>query len=406
MDKLYTIQEVATKLNLSDKTLRRWEDAGRFSSSRTLGNQRRYSIEDLQILDAIKHGTINEQKDLLTIGQASKICGVSPTTVLRWEESGKIHPFITSGNTYYIRQKLIEKMDELKKIYIEPEPLTMPHPPSLNPVQTQPISTKIEENDVSHRQTVSKVDAPNSQLKLSPLSTTSKHSYIPLHSESSPYSLQGTILNALITIILILSYHLIINASSSKPISPQTGSVQGASTYADPTIDLLKTILDPSGALTTTMLTSRIGVTSPTLILSPSSAPNIPTPGTIYYDATTNSLKIFKGTGWFDLAPTTNLKIDDVTLITSSATLPKGKNQISLTDDRITPTTPITITFSSDYAPAKKYWITTDQGSFTVHTDFPVGADSTFNYSLLTPSQIAPPPATGSPILTNPQVKL
>ena len=117
MDKLYTIQEVATKLNLSDKTLRRWEEAGRFLSSRTLGNQRRYSLEDLQILDAIKHGTINEQKDLLTIYQAAKICGVTPTTILRWENDGKIHPFITSDNTYYLKPRLVEKMDELKNLY-------------------------------------------------------------------------------------------------------------------------------------------------------------------------------------------------------------------------------------------------------------------------------------------------
>jgi excisionase family DNA binding protein len=98
MDKLYTIQEVATKLNLSDKTLRRWEEAGRFSPSRTLGNQRRYTIEDLQILDALKHGTIAKQADLLSIQQASQLCGVSPTTILRWENEGKIHPFITSGS--------------------------------------------------------------------------------------------------------------------------------------------------------------------------------------------------------------------------------------------------------------------------------------------------------------------
>jgi len=120
MEKLYSIQEVAVKLNLSDKTLRRWEEAGRFTPSRTLGNQRRYSIEDLQILDAIKHGTINKQSDLLSLTQASSICGVTPTTIMRWENEGKIHPFITSGNTYYPRTKLVEKMDELKQAYPEP----------------------------------------------------------------------------------------------------------------------------------------------------------------------------------------------------------------------------------------------------------------------------------------------
>ena len=84
MDHTYTIQEVAAKLNLSDKTLRRWEEAGRFRSSRTLGNQRRYSIEDVQILDAIKHGTINSQSELLSLEQAANFCGVSKVTFSRW----------------------------------------------------------------------------------------------------------------------------------------------------------------------------------------------------------------------------------------------------------------------------------------------------------------------------------
>lgn len=401
MDKLYTIIEVANKLNISDKTLRRWEDAGRFTSSRTLGNQRRYSLEDLQILDAIKHGTIGEQKDLLTVAQASKLCGVSPTTIMRWENDGKIHPLITSGNTYYIRQKLMEKMEELKKIYIEPELDRFPvakEPDLEGRVKPQEIQT--QDSRIPKETTLSKL----------PQLAQSKSSHSSLQTPPSPYNLHSSILNALITIILILSYHLIFNSSISKPLSPQTGSVQGASTMSDPTIDLLKTILDPSGALTTTTLTSRVGLTSPTLSLSPSSAPTTPTPGTIYYDAGTQSLKVFKGTGWSELAPSTTLQVGNVALFTNSATLPKGQNQVSFTDPSITPTTPITITFTSDYAPAKKYWVTTDQGSFTVHTDFAVGADSTFNYSFLTPivadSPSASPSSLTTPTITSPQVKL
>jgi predicted site-specific integrase-resolvase len=101
MDTSYTIQQVADKLGLSPKTLRRWEEAGRFVGSRTLGAQRRYSLEDIQILDALKHGTISSQKELLTLEQAASYCGVSPTTLTRWEDEGKIHPFITAGRTFY-----------------------------------------------------------------------------------------------------------------------------------------------------------------------------------------------------------------------------------------------------------------------------------------------------------------
>ena len=64
----------------------------------------------------------------------------------------------------------------------------------------------------------------------------------------------------------------------------------------------------------------------------------------------------------------------------------KDKNEIKILQDQITPTTPVTLTFTSDYAPAKKYWVTTDQGSFTLNTDFPVSEDSTFNYNFLASS--------------------
>ncbi|KKU45467.1 MAG: Protein translocase subunit SecD [Microgenomates group bacterium GW2011_GWB1_46_7] len=61
----------------------------------------------------------------------------------------------------------------------------------------------------------------------------------------------------------------------------------------------------------------------------------------------------------------------------------QGKAQISVSHPSLTSTTPVTATFTSDYAPAKKFWITVTQGSFTLHTDFPVTADSDFNYSFL-----------------------
>lgn len=301
MDKLYSIQEVATKLNLADKTLRRWEEAGRFTPSRTLGNQRRYTLEDLQILDAIKHGTINTQKDLLTPVQASQLCGVSVSTLMRWEDNGKIHPFITSAGTYYPRQRLMEKMDELKSIAEEPEPIIPPPAPVESP-----------------KPTLSPLIAPP---------------------QPSTFDLRSSLFNIFITLILLISYHLIFN-QPVKTVSPQ-GSVQGVSTVApqDPRIDdLIKKFQDH---LSSEMLK--------------------------------------------DAKPATNttINVDGTALIHGSSTLSKGKNQISVSEPKITPTTPITLTFTSDYAPAKKYWVTTSQGSFTLNTDFPVSADSTFNYNFI-----------------------
>jgi excisionase family DNA binding protein len=48
---LYTIQEVATLLGVSPKTLRRWEESGLIKPIRTMGNQRRYREEDIKKLE-------------------------------------------------------------------------------------------------------------------------------------------------------------------------------------------------------------------------------------------------------------------------------------------------------------------------------------------------------------------
>ncbi len=47
---LLTIQEVARKLGVSTKTLRRWEEKGVIVPHRTIGNQRRYSLDHLDEL--------------------------------------------------------------------------------------------------------------------------------------------------------------------------------------------------------------------------------------------------------------------------------------------------------------------------------------------------------------------
>jgi len=345
MDKLYTIAEVATKLNLSDKTLRRWEEAGRFSSSRTLGNQRRYSIEDLQILDAIKHGTIESQKDLLTPLQAANLCGVSIISLTRWENDGKIHPFVTSGNTYYPRTRLIEKMDELKKTYVEPEPV--PDTPGVKGAHL-PAQAGLPRGKAGTPRVFDSVPAiPGSDLEGSaqpPLGGGRSDPNSKLE-RTTPVTLTSTstfITQVLITLILLLSYHLIFNSSGAKPVSPQTstpqGTVQGAAA-PDPRLDDLITKFQNH------LAAELLDKAKPT--------------------------------------PLTTIHLDNTDLIYGTATIPQGQDQLLVEESRITPTTPITITFTSDYAPAKKYWVIPAQGSFTVHTDFPLAQDSTFAYSLI-----------------------
>mgnify|MGYP001559789229 FL=1 len=47
-NKLFTIQEVANILGVSTKTLRRWDQRGSFVATRTVGNQRRYTREQIE----------------------------------------------------------------------------------------------------------------------------------------------------------------------------------------------------------------------------------------------------------------------------------------------------------------------------------------------------------------------
>lgn len=50
MSKLLSIKEAAKNLGVSTKTLRRWESKGVIIPKRTVGNQRRYSSNELQDL--------------------------------------------------------------------------------------------------------------------------------------------------------------------------------------------------------------------------------------------------------------------------------------------------------------------------------------------------------------------
>jgi len=104
-NKKYSISQTAKLLNLHPKTLRRWENKGKFASKRTLGNQRRYSQQDINQLQKIKQGqspTPIKQTSLLSLNQTAAKLGVSPVTVQRWTKQGKFPPAITkTGIPYY-----------------------------------------------------------------------------------------------------------------------------------------------------------------------------------------------------------------------------------------------------------------------------------------------------------------
>ncbi len=81
-NKKYSISQTAQLLNVHPKTLRRWENTGKFTPKRTLGNQRRYSQKDINQLQQIKKGSLPsalpKQTPLLSLNQTAAKLGVSP----------------------------------------------------------------------------------------------------------------------------------------------------------------------------------------------------------------------------------------------------------------------------------------------------------------------------------------
>ena len=344
MDKTYGISDVADKLGLSAKTLRRWEESGKFRSSRTLGNQRRYSLEDLQILDAIKHGIVDSKSELLTDMQAAQLFGVSTATVNRWENEGKIHPLVTAGTTYFPRKRLLDKMDELKQ-------------ENLDYTQLSQMSAPPEQVSPSYE---TPTPQPLKNISLTKTSLESK----PRFSVATATAL---LINLGVTMVTLGIYHSLFTPT----LSPKTPESTTPTVLPSPSTPKPLSIIDK-------------------LVFTPSSSPT-GTPGTLYFDAGTKSLRLYTNT-WIDLtSPPIDLSPKDTKLIAASDLILKGKSQVSVKNQAISRATPISVTMLADYAPAKKYWLEVTQGSFTLHTDFPVGSDVPFSYLIL-----AAPDATGS----------
>ena len=344
MDTLYTIQQVADKLGLSTKTLRRWEEAGRFVSSRTLGDQRRYSLEDIQVLDALKHGTIASQKELLTLEQAAAYCGVSPTTITRWEDEGKIHPFITVGRTFYPTSRL----SKANKV-IAPQP----------EIKAEiPAPTSVDHSEV-------KIGTSTPSPMSSELPVVRHFSHSLAAPTTSSFDTRTFLANLAATILLMAGYYLLTQTPRSAPASPVSGSVQGTSAAADPRVDDLIVKL-------------------------------------------TDHLEQSK----LESAPGSTIAVKNGSYHLATGTLKKGESQTTITEPTLTTATAVAITFQADYAPAKKYWATSKNGSFTLTLDYPVGNDTPFTYSYFAPDAIAPTatpsatPASHTPTILNPQVKL
>ena len=123
---------------------------------------------------------------------------------------------------------------------------------------------------------------------------------------------------------------------------------------------------------------------------------------------------VFVSTGWYvapvdnsdnfvvDLSSITDLDVKTLTativtaetiktdeLIVSRKTsgndeVKAGQKSVSLENDRVKENSKILVTFTSDYSPATRYWVTKDKGvGFSVHLDQPVVGNSTFDWLII-----------------------
>ena len=102
-----TVSQAAKFLKVSIDTLRRWDRSGKLTTRRSPGGNRRYSKEDLR---NFKKTGSSSNDTLLTVKEAAEKLQVSPLTIRRWDNEGKIK--VTRDESNYRRIS----MSEIKRI--------------------------------------------------------------------------------------------------------------------------------------------------------------------------------------------------------------------------------------------------------------------------------------------------
>ena len=129
------IGEAAIYLNVSVKTLRRWEQRGLITPTRNPQNQRLYRLEDLKQLKHRKHQPLPEIKPkatrLYSISAAADILRVSVKTIRRWDASGKIQSTRNARNQRLFTYQSIQSAKHQRdlEIYGSPQVPTIPPAP-------------------------------------------------------------------------------------------------------------------------------------------------------------------------------------------------------------------------------------------------------------------------------------
>ena len=133
---MFTIKDAAQALGIHPKTIRRWEEKGKFTPLRTPGNQRRFSEKDLNLLARLKAGDpvpVPAEK-ILTLAQAAEKLTVNPVTVKRWTKAGKLNLSVNNQLEPGYRETDIRKLLQGPSLPVLPEPEIPQKPTRTDPM--------------------------------------------------------------------------------------------------------------------------------------------------------------------------------------------------------------------------------------------------------------------------------
>jgi len=133
-----TIRQAAEKLNVSIKTLRRWENHGLVHPIRNEQNQRLYAEIEISNLENRKYKPLPESaiapQNYQSISEAADAVGVSVKTLRRWDNEGKISIPRDELNRRTFTPDLIEQIKQERPTFSNPN---LPTDTQLKPEETK-----------------------------------------------------------------------------------------------------------------------------------------------------------------------------------------------------------------------------------------------------------------------------
>ena len=148
---LVLIGKAAEILGVSIDTVRRWDKAGKLRSVRPDGKNRYFSLEELNKI---------KRSRPLKVTEAAKRLGVSASTLRRREQEGLVTPDRGTGGARLYTQETLQKLAESRELLGKKQAAKLP----TEPEQLQPVTEEIVAPPPDELREVDQVDKPRRRL--------------------------------------------------------------------------------------------------------------------------------------------------------------------------------------------------------------------------------------------------